>query len=143
MGGAVSVLGESASNSHYRYGEATDAQSDTVGEDVVSWIGTKLEMPPKPFSVENYFEMLNIVGTGMLGKVRLVRHKRSSLYYILKSIKKKDVISKKMTPQLEAERDAMEQMTSIRHPFSIRFFGSLATSSHVHFLMDSTMEANG
>ncbi|KUF94128.1 Polypeptide N-acetylgalactosaminyltransferase 2 [Phytophthora nicotianae] len=133
MGGAASV--DCASNSNYRYGEAPEVQGDKVNDDT-SWIGTKLDMPPKPFSVENYFELLDIVGTGMLGKVRLVRHKRSSLYYVLKSVKKKDVIAKKMIPQLEAERDAMEQMTAIRHPFSVLFFGSLATSSHVHFLLE-------
>lgn len=133
MGGAASI--DSASSCPYRYGESTDVQSDTSGGDV-PWIGTKLDMPPKPFSVENYFELLDIVGTGMLGKVRLVRHKRSGLYYILKSVKKKEVIVKKMIPQLEAERDAMEKMTSIRHPFTVKFFGSLATSSHVHFLME-------
>jgi protein kinase X len=138
MGGAASVLGDSVSNSGYRYGEATDGQGDKLSEDTesTSWIGSRLDMPPKPFSVENYFELLDIIGTGMLGKVRLVRHKRSSLYYVLKSVKKKDVIVKKMIPQLEAERDAMAQMTSIRHPFAVRFFGSLATSSHVHFLME-------
>ncbi|KAL4108427.1 hypothetical protein PRIC1_000143 [Phytophthora ramorum] len=138
MGGAASVLGESASNLHYRYGEVTDVPGDKADEDPVSaaWIGTRLDMPPKPFSLENYFELLDIVGTGMLGKVRLIRHKRSSLYYVLKSIKKKEVIVKKMTLQLEAERDAMVQMTAVRHPFTVRYFGSLATSSHVHFLME-------
>ncbi|KAG6961980.1 hypothetical protein JG688_00008830 [Phytophthora aleatoria] len=114
------------------YGETPEVQAS----DDTSWIGTKLDMPLKPFSVENYFELLDIVGTGMLGKVRLVRHRRSSLYYILKSVKKKDVIVKRMIPQLEAERDAMAQMTAIRHPFSVQFFGSLATSSHVHFLLE-------
>ncbi|KAG7388549.1 Endoplasmic reticulum mannosyl-oligosaccharide 1,2-alpha-mannosidase [Phytophthora pseudosyringae] len=122
MGGAASV--DSASNSQYRYGEATELQGDKASDDA-SWIGTKLDMPPKPFSVENYFELLDIVGTGMLGKVRLVRHKRSSLYYILKSIKKKDVIVQKMIPQLEAERDAMAQMTAIRHPFTARHYSCI------------------
>ncbi|KAG3007386.1 hypothetical protein PC119_g14599 [Phytophthora cactorum] len=130
MGGAASV--DCTSNSNYRYGETPEVQAS----DDTSWIGTKLDMPLKPFSVENYFELLDIVGTGMLGKVRLVRHRRSSLYYILKSVKKKDVIVKRMIPQLEAERDAMAQMTAIRHPFSVQFFGSLATSSHVHFLLE-------
>ncbi|KAG3076685.1 hypothetical protein PC122_g13474 [Phytophthora cactorum] len=133
MGGAASV--DCTSNSNYRYGETPEVQAS----DDTSWIGTKLDMPLKPFSVENYFELLDIVGTGMLGKVRLVRHRRSSLYYILKSVKKKDVIVKRMIPQLEAERDAMAQMTAIRHPFSVQFFGSLATSSHVHFLLDGSV----
>ncbi|RLN60186.1 hypothetical protein BBJ29_001430 [Phytophthora kernoviae] len=103
---------------------------------MTSWIGTELDMPLKPFSLENYFELLDIVGTGMLGKVRVVRHKRTSFYYALKSIKKKDVLDKKMTPRLEAERDAMEKMVEIQHPFAAQFFGSLATTSHVHFLME-------
>ncbi|KAG7401142.1 hypothetical protein PHYBOEH_002700 [Phytophthora boehmeriae] len=70
-----------------------------------SWIGKELDLPLKPFSLETYFEVLDIVGTGMLGKVRVIRHKRTSLYYAIKSIKKKDVLDRKMTGHLEAERD--------------------------------------
>ncbi|KAG2976102.1 hypothetical protein PC118_g13583 [Phytophthora cactorum] len=62
MGGAASV--DCTSNSNYRYGETPEVQAS----DDTSWIGTKLDMPLKPFSVENYFELLDIVGTGMLGK---------------------------------------------------------------------------
>ncbi|TYZ58273.1 hypothetical protein PybrP1_007950 [[Pythium] brassicae (nom. inval.)] len=146
MGSGSSLL-SSASVSSYRFGhdmrdEDSSERSSEHGRPSkqrnapLEWIGTTLEMPPKPFSLDNYFQTHAVVGTGMLGKVRLVQHRKSAKFYALKSLKKKDVLARKMVAQLEAERGAQLALTKLNHPFMARYFGSFQTSYCVHLLME-------
>lgn len=139
MGSGSSLLSSPSSvSSSYRFGHA---QSDDDGSSTpptvsLAWIGTSLELPPKPFSLTNYFQSHAVVGTGMLGKVQLVQHRKSSKFYALKSLQKKDVVARKMLGQLEAERTALLALTKLHHPFMARYFGSCQTSYHVHLLLE-------
>lgn len=147
MGAGASSL--SSSSSVYRFGQLAadaDTQQSSSGDQGSSsrslliqasaWVGKTLELPPKPFSLDNYFQLYAVVGTGMLGKVRLVQHRKSRKYYALKTLKKKDVLARKMLVQLEREREALVHLSKLRHPFMVRYFGSLQTSCHVHLLME-------
>lgn len=146
--GSGSSLYAGSSSSSYRFGQAArdngDDNSSYEGGERVSrkqqrtleWIGKTLEMPPKPFSLDNYFQSHTVVGTGMLGRVRLVQHRKTKKFYALKSLKKKDIVARKMLQQLEAERAALLALTKLHHPFMARYFGSLQTSYHVHFLVE-------
>jgi serine/threonine protein kinase len=156
MGSSSSLLGTPAEASSYRFGDGLSAhQSDSddgsssgpkcsgspskIVQSVSNtcvWIGTSLEMPPKPFSLENYFELQAVVGTGMLGKVRLAEFRRTKKCYAIKSMRKRDVVGHKMVRQVEREREALVRLTSLRQPFTARFFGSLQTSVHVHLIME-------
>ncbi|DBA02155.1 TPA: hypothetical protein N0F65_004790 [Lagenidium giganteum] len=138
MGSGFSVtLGASPAGSVYRYGHVGSATSTVEAtRNGPTWIGKTLDMPPKPFSLENYFTLSSVLGTGMLGKVRLVQHKKSKKFFALKSMRKKDVLDQNMLRHLESERLAMTTLTKLRHPFMAVYFGSFQTSTHVHFLLE-------
>ncbi|KAF1331656.1 Agc/pka protein kinase, partial [Globisporangium splendens] len=143
MGAGASSLGFSSPGG-YHFGEVAKESNHSSGDkgnnhrstSSTSWVGKTLEMPPKPLSLGNYFQFHTVVGTGMLGKVRLIQHRKTKKYYALKSLKKKDVLARKMLAQLESEREAMMHLTKLKHPFLVRYFGSLQTTCHVHLLME-------
>lgn len=150
MGSGASTFGHSSS-SNYRFGQVTKDKSNSQdsGQDQTSighlssnsvtklaWIGKTLEMPPKPFSLDSYFQFHAVVGTGMMGKVRLVQHRKTKKFYALKSLKKKEILAMKLLQQLETEREALLSLTKLSHPFLARYFGSLQTTCHVHFLIE-------
>lgn len=147
MGSSTSMLvptnGGDAST--YRFGDVLSAiESDSesslataaYNKELCTWLGTNLELPPKPFSLESYFDVHAVVGTGMLGKVRLVQLKRTKKFYAMKSMRKREVVGHKMVKQVEREREALLRLTDVGQPFMARFFGSLQTSAHVHLFME-------
>lgn len=141
MGAGASFFGHSSA-AGYRFGlVAKECGSSSDGDpnypqNAVVWVGKTLDMPQKPFSLDTFFQFHAVVGTGMLGKVRLIQHRKTKKYYALKSLKKKDVLAMKMLPQLEREKEAMVQLTKLNHPFIARYFGSLQTTCHVHLLLE-------
>lgn len=157
MGSSSSLLSANDPSS-YRFGDGlsgarTDSEDSSGGfpsakasskppktqsafKDSSSWIGTSLDMPPKPFSLENYFQLHAVVGTGMLGKVRVAQFRRTKKFYAIKSMRKRDIVGHKMVRQVDREREALIRLTSLRQPFMARFFGSLQTSVHVHLIME-------
>jgi serine/threonine protein kinase len=90
-------------------------------------------MPPKPFALETYFTIIGVLGTGMLGKVRLVQHKKSRKFFALKSMKKDDILRKDMLRHIENERLCL---ITLKHPFVAKYFGSFQSPSYIHLVME-------
>lgn len=49
---------------------------------------------PKKVKFDDY-EILNTLGTGSFGRVKLARHKQTNKYYALKMLKKSDIVKSK------------------------------------------------
>ncbi|GLD96501.1 hypothetical protein PINS_up005184 [Pythium insidiosum] len=123
---------------HHRH-EPQDADlhdSDTDRSRPVAWIGQSLELPPKPFNLATHFRLQCVLGTGMLGRVRLVQHLKSRQFFALKSMKKADVVAHDMLRHVDAERQAFQRLTKLQHPFLAKFFGSFQTPNHVHLVLE-------
>lgn len=124
--------GSASTGSKYAYGNTSHLNPDGG----LAWIGKTLDLPPKPFAVDAHFELGVVLGTGMLGCVRLVQHKKTKKYYALKSMKKSDVIKENMARHIENERDAFVKLTKLQHPFLAKYFGSLQSPAHVHLFLE-------
>lgn len=134
MGGAASVMGGNRGVPYqYAAGGIGSVDEDSSALSPPSWIGSKLEIPPKPFRLENHFNVHAIIGTGMLGKVRLIEHKKTRKFYALKTMAKQSIMDAKMLDQVLEEKKALSKM---QHPFLVRCFGTLQTANNVHLILE-------
>ncbi|KAJ0395719.1 hypothetical protein P43SY_006367 [Pythium insidiosum] len=145
MGGGLSTGGHGRSSYRYGVGGGHPADADPPeGEREVGagagapllWIGQRLELPPKPFNLATHFKLHCVLGTGMLGRVRLVQHLKSRQFFALKSMKKADIVAHDMLRHVDAERQAFQRLTKLQHPFLAKFFGSFQTPNHVHLVLE-------
>eukprot|EP01079_Euglenida_sp_SAG-EU17-18_P006157 gene6157-1100_t len=62
------------------------------------------------------FELLDTLGTGTFGRVRLCRLRETGAHYAIKILKKSEVIRMKQVDHIVAERDLL---FGVRHPFKV------------------------
>ena len=80
-----------------------------------------------------HLEIERIIGTGLMGTVRIVKIKDKPLYCALKAIRKDYVVKHKDGRHIENERRIMLQLNS---PFCIKLFGTFQDSVFLYFLME-------
>ena len=61
-------------------------------------------------------ELLQTLGTGSFGRVRLCKHKASGEFYAIKCLKKRDILKMKQVAHIIAEKNILAEIT---HPFIV------------------------
>ena len=79
------------------------------------------------------FEILETLGTGTFGRVRLVRHKASGKYFALKALKKSEVIRLKQVEHIRSEKDILSR---IDHGFIVHLFATFVDDTSLYMLME-------
>jgi serine/threonine protein kinase len=60
-----------------------------------------------------------LIGTGTFGRVYLVRHRPTSKYYAMKTLRKTEVVRLKQVEHINSEKQIL---SSIRHPFIVNLY---------------------
>mmetsp|Transcript_32991 Transcript_32991/g.65628 ORF Transcript_32991/g.65628 Transcript_32991/m.65628 type:complete len:325 (-) Transcript_32991:729-1703(-) len=79
------------------------------------------------------FELLDTLGTGSFGRVRLVKYKPDGNYYALKILKKSEVIYLKQVEHVKTEKHILER---ISHPFIVNLFGAFKDPKNLYLMME-------
>jgi len=79
------------------------------------------------------FELLDTLGTGSFGRVRLVKFKQDSNFYALKMLKKSEVIYLKQVEHVKTEKALLEQ---IDHPFIVCLKGAFQDDKVLYLMME-------
>ena len=82
----------------------------------------------------NSFEYGRVIGRGLMGSVRIAKHKQSGLYVAVKSIKKDYIQRHRDQRHISSEREILSSLS--KSPFCIRLFGTFQDTISVHFVME-------
>eukprot|EP01114_Cavostelium_apophysatum_P005757 TRINITY_DN1692_c0_g1_i2.p1 TRINITY_DN1692_c0_g1~~TRINITY_DN1692_c0_g1_i2.p1 ORF type:complete len:692 (+),score=156.92 TRINITY_DN1692_c0_g1_i2:1270-3345(+) len=78
-------------------------------------------------------EMLEVLGSGTFGKVRLCRHKPTRTYFCVKILSKSRIFRLKQVEHTNNERNIM---MSIDHPLIVKMFRTFQDKKHLYLLME-------
>lgn len=79
------------------------------------------------------YNVMNTLGTGSFGRVKLVRHKGSSKIFALKCLSKSLVIRTKQAEHILAEK---EILSSIVHPFIVNVYSTFQDKTTLYFVLE-------
>lgn len=79
------------------------------------------------------FELMNTLGTGSFGRVKLVRHKGTKKVFALKCLSKSLVIRTKQAEHILAEK---EILASIMHPFIVNLYATFQDETSLYFALE-------
>ena len=83
------------------------------------------------------FELLDTLGTGSFGRVRLVKYANAQpadgLYFALKILKKSEVIYLKQVEHVKTEKKLLE---TIQHPFIVNLLGAFQDEKNLYLMME-------
>ena len=86
----------------------------------------------------NAYKLLDVLGDGTIGVVRLVRHKRTGLHFALKAMAKNTVTSRgaRMAALVEGERDALGELERSPHARIARMFAHFQDAASLYILLE-------
>lgn len=80
------------------------------------------------------FEILQTLGTGSFGRVRLGRHKKTNKIYAIKMLKKAEIIKLKQMDHIYSEYTILSMLN---HPFIVEMKGiSVTDQKYLHFVLE-------
>lgn len=79
------------------------------------------------------FELCETVGMGTFGRVRLCKHKTSNKYYVLKILKKQEIIRMKQVGHVLDEASILQELN---HPFIVNMLKGFMDSERLYFLLE-------
>ncbi len=80
------------------------------------------------------FDILETLGTGSFGRVRLGRHKKNKKIYAIKILKKCEIIRLKQVDHIHSEFQILNQLN---HPFIVEFKGALTNDpKYLYFILE-------
>ncbi|KAL6719458.1 serine/threonine protein kinase, AGC [Lecanora helva] len=79
------------------------------------------------------FDKIKLIGKGDVGKVYLVREKRSSRLYAMKVLSKKEMIKRNKIKRALAEQ---EILATSNHPFIVTLYHSFQSEDHLYLCME-------
>jgi protein kinase X len=80
------------------------------------------------------FNIMETLGTGSFGRVRLGRHIKSKKIYAIKMLKKAEIIRLKQVDHIHSEYQILNQLN---HPFIVEFKGALTTDpKFLYFILE-------
>ncbi|KAI8967543.1 kinase-like domain-containing protein [Mycotypha africana] len=86
-------------------------------------------------SIEN-FHFIKVIGRGCIGKVFLVRHKKTTRLYALKAINKLTVFEQEQLTHIKAEQQILADIALLNHPFLIRLHYAFRDSNYLFLVLD-------
>jgi protein-serine/threonine kinase len=82
------------------------------------------------------FEKIKLLGKGDVGKVYLVREKKTENLYAMKVLSKKEMIKRNKIKRALAEQ---EILATANHPFIVTLFHSFQSQDYLFFVLDYCM----
>ena len=79
------------------------------------------------------FEMLQTLGTGSFGRVRLGKEKSTGQYFALKVLKKAEILRLKQVDHVMSELSILRQ---IKHPFIVNMVYAFQDRLNLYLIMD-------
>lgn len=79
------------------------------------------------------YEVLQTLGTGSFGRVRLAKNKSNSKYFALKILKKAEIIRLKQVDHVISENSIL---ASIKHPFIVNMEGFTQDDRYLYFVLE-------
>lgn len=95
------------------------------------WLAKDIALGPGVSAAK--FEMGRVIGTGLMGTVRVACFKKDHLYCVVKSVSKEYVCRHNDGRHIQSERTSLSQ---IEHPFIVTLFGTYQDQKHVHFVLE-------
>lgn len=90
------------------------------------------QMPPSTLSLD-YFMLLQTLGTGTFGQVRLCQQKATGKYFCLKILSKEKIVRLKQTEHVKSEKSVLAQ---ISHPFIVKLYATFQDQANLYFLLE-------
>merc|ERR1711871_1415813 len=87
----------------------------------------------KVFDGVHEFEIMDTLGTGTFGRVRLVKYRKDNKWMAMKILKKAEIIRLKQVEHIKAEKTILG---SINHPFIVNMFGAFQDERCLYMLME-------
>jgi len=81
----------------------------------------------------NEYEILQTLGTGSFGRVRLSRHKKNGNYYAMKILKKSEIVKLKQVDHVISENTIL---ADIDHPFLVGLCGFHQDDRYLYFSLE-------
>jgi serine/threonine protein kinase len=82
----------------------------------------------------NSFEYGRVIGRGLMGSVRIAKHKQSGLFVAIKSIRKEYIQKHRDQRHIAAEKAVLTGLS--KSPFCVRLFGTFQDTLSVHFVLE-------
>lgn len=82
----------------------------------------------------NSFEYGRVIGRGLMGSVRIAKHKQTGLYVAIKSIRKEYIQKHRDQRHVASEKEVLTALS--KSPFCVKLFGSFQDAISVHFVME-------
>ena len=80
------------------------------------------------------FEMMQTIGTGSFGRVKLGRHKKTNKIYAIKMLKKAEIIKLKQMDHIYSEYTILSMLN---HPFIVEMKGvSVTDPKYLYFVLE-------
>jgi len=79
------------------------------------------------------YEMLQTLGAGSFGRVRLAKHKSSGNYVAIKALKKAEIIRIKQVDHVISENNILG---AISHPFIVNMYGFSQDNRYLYFVLE-------
>jgi len=79
------------------------------------------------------FDMLEILGTGTFGKVRLCKHKQTKKYFCIKILNKARILRLKQAEHIKNEKNVLN---SVSHPFIVKLYSTFKDKVNLYLLME-------
>lgn len=80
------------------------------------------------------FDILQTVGTGTFGRVRLCKHKKTNKIYVLKMLKKAEIIRLKQVDHIFSEYNIL---SILNHPFIVELKGvNVSDPQYLYFILE-------
>jgi protein kinase A len=78
-------------------------------------------------------ELLQTLGTGSFGRVRLCKHKASNEFYAIKCLKKRDILKMKQVQHIIAEKNILAE---ISHPFIVNMLCHFQDERRLYLILE-------
>ncbi|GMH16533.1 hypothetical protein Nepgr_018374 [Nepenthes gracilis] len=79
------------------------------------------------------FELLNIIGRGAFGEVRLCREKKSGNIYAMKKLKKSEMLSRGQVEHVRSERNLLAEVAS---NYIVKLYYSFQDADYLYLIME-------
>ena len=101
-------------------------------EEVAQTSKQRLKHDKNSFAMHNY-NIVQVIGRGAIGTVRLVQHADTKRYYALKSMRKDRIKAYRQEEHIINEKRIMSMLD---HPFTVNILSYSATKSHLYLLIE-------
>lgn len=97
------------------------------------WIATHCVLGPRSHRGIEKFDLMRVIGRGVMGEVSLARFRKDGKYMAIKAISKGYVVKHDDERHVQNERLILGQL---RHPFVVGLFGTLQNKQKIYFVLE-------